>query len=655
KLKAFDPDRMLDMMLRPLRPLFTPVGMSLMILFVFAGVYTYSANFEYFRFTPADLFNLESILIILLSIAVFILMHEFAHALTCKFFGGQVKEMGFLLLYFQICFYSNLSDSWMFKRKSSRLAVIWAGLFFQMVIFAAAVFGWRMTVIGTVINQFFWLTANVCLFTLLFNLNPLIKLDGYYLLSEIVNIPNLRKLSFDYLRLRIKNLIGIDTIPTESDRKRQRIFLTYTVLAAIYSIGLIGYMATLAYRFLVDNLGGTGFVLFLILLTVIFKTPLMRTIRFIFNREVLRAVISKPRNLIVGGIFAVLLILVLFVVSFPRQVGGSVLVRPSAEYTITLLSEQGRLELNHRIGGHSRKYVTEHIQLSTGDLSVLRLTPLVKEGDIIQRGDTLAAIISTQVSTGLSAARAELERLRGELALAKSPPKPEEIKSVEAAVNAAKASVSQLETDISLNQSLFQKKLISNRELEKSQSDLTIAQSLLEESEARLRLLTSPPKPEEVAIIESKITTQEANINYLTTQEAAQVITSPIDGELVALYRNNLLFKVADMSQIEVAIPITDNYLEYVKSGAEIGLRVRSFPNSLFIGEVTHIAGSANAGSYNDTRARFEVYALLDNNDNFLRDGMSGYAKVSCGEASLFTIITERIKAFIRVEFWSWW
>ena len=73
-----------------------------------------------------------------------------------------------------------------------RYMVIWAGLFFQMVLFAMAVFGWRMTVIGTGVNHLFWLTANVCFLMLLFNFNPLIKLDGYYFLSEWVNIPNLR-------------------------------------------------------------------------------------------------------------------------------------------------------------------------------------------------------------------------------------------------------------------------------------------------------------------------------------------------------------------------------------------------------------------------------------------------------------------------------
>jgi len=655
KLKAFNPDRLLNVMLPPSRFLFQPWAVTLMMIFVLAGFLTYSANFDGFRFSPGELFNVGSIIVIIASLAFIIFIHEFAHALTCKYFGGQVYEMGFLLLYFQLCFYSNLSDSWLFRRKSSRLAVIWAGLFFQMVIFAAAVFGWRVTVVGTTINQVFWLIANVCFIMLLFNVNPLIKLDGYYLLSEMLNIPNLRSRSFGFIKHRIKRLIGVPSQQPGVTRRERRIFISYTILAGIYSILLIVYIAAIVYRFLVDNLGGAGFILFLLVLTVIFKNPIARTIKFFISREVMKALISRPRNLIVGGIVVIALILLLFIIPFPRQAGGAVVVRPISEYTITLLSQQGLLELNLREGGHKRRFNTEHIQLFTGDLAVLRLTPLVREGDVIRKGDTLTAIASNQVSSSLSAARSELERLKGELALAQSPPKPEETDKAQSEVNAAAINVEQLQREIERNLSLFEKKLISEQELEQSQWSLNLARSKLKEAKARLRLLKSPPKREEISILQSRITAQKANINYLVTQEAAQAITSPIDGILVALNRNNLLFKVADMSRVETAIPVTDNYLELIETEADIKLKVRTYPNDLFRGRVTHISYSADEKYYGDSRARFEVYATIDNKERQLKDGMSGYAKISCGRASLFTILTERIKSYIRVEFWSWW
>jgi len=655
KLKAFNPDRMLSLLLPPLRFLFHPLSLTVMILFILAGFSVYSANFESFKFDPRELYSVGSIIIVLLAVTLIILLHEFAHAFTCKYLGGQVREMGFLLLYFQICFYTNLSDSWMFRRKSHRLAVIWAGIFFQMTLFAVAVFGWRVTVVGTGVNHFFWISTNVCLLTLLFNFNPLIKLDGYYFLSEWIGIPNLRSKSFAYLKHVIRRAIGLHSPSVPATRREKRIFVLYTLLAGAYSILLIVIVAIIVYRFLVGLLGGTGFILFLILLALIFKGPIVQGLRFIGSREVMAALGTKPRNLIIGGIVIVAVIILVFIIPFSRNVGGDVVVRPVAEYAITLFSGQGLLEAKLRVGGLNRQFNTEHIQLSTGDLSVLRLTPLVKEGDVIMKGDTLAAIASTQVSSNLEAARAELERLQGELALAQSPPKPEEIASAQAAVGAAQASVDQLEKDNERNQSLYDKKLISGQELEHGQAVLDVARSALEEAEAKFRLLKSPPKPEEIGILKSKIATQEANISLLMSQADAQVIISPIDGMVTALYRDNLLFRVSDMSEIEVSIPITDNYLEYVEPDADVRIKVRTYPGRVFTGRVTHIANSADDAAYNDNRARFSVYAVIDNGDHTLRDGMSGYAKISCGKASLFTLFMDRVKSFIRVEFWSWW
>ncbi len=655
KLKAFDPEPLLNKLLPPLRFLYSPLSLLAMSIVIIAGLFTYAGNFDGFKFSPGQLFNVGSLLVITLSLGVIIILHEFAHALTCRYHGGQVREMGFLLLYFQICFYSNLSDSWLFTRKSQRLAVIWAGIFAQMVLFAVAVFGWRVTVVGTDPNQFFWLTANVCFISLLFNFNPLIKLDGYYFLSEWVNIPNLRSKSFLYLKNGIKKMLGAPYERAPSTARERRIFRYYVLFAGLYSVLLIGLIAFIVYRFLVDNLGGFGFILFLLLVVVIFKNPVQRAVQFITGPDVMKAVWTKPRNLIIGGIIIILVIVVLFLIPFPRRAGGDISIQPSAEFTITLLSGPGLLELNLREGGRIQNYKTEHIHLASGDLTVLELTPLKKEGELVRRNDTLALIASNQVTASLNAARAELERLRGELALKKAPPKQSQVDEVEAEIGAAQTNLQKLRKDAERNESLLEKNLISRQEFENTELNLELAESRLREARARLDLITSPPKPEEITILESQIITQEANIAYLISQESAQVITCPIEGEVVALYRNNLLFKIADMIPAEASVPVLDSYLDFIETGAPVKTRVRSFPDEIFDGEVIYISRSADLKNSPDSRARFQVLALMDNERQLLRDGMSGYAKISCGKASLFQIILERVMAFIRVEFWSWW
>ncbi|MFH1700417.1 MAG: hypothetical protein ABIE07_07495 [Candidatus Zixiibacteriota bacterium] len=655
KLKAFNPEGILNAIYPAVKFLFNPVAVTAMILLTFSGFLIYSANFYEFRFNPTAIFSLGSLVTIFIVLAFILLLHEFAHALTCRHYGGHVREMGFLLLYFQVCFYANLSDSWLFKKKSHRLAVLWAGLFFQMVMFSAVVFGWRVTVIGTGINHFFWLAANINLLVILINFNPLIKLDGYYLLSEIINIPNLRDRSFQYLRQGFKKFIGIDLSYRNPPKRQARIMLFYVIFASFYSLLLILYVGRAAYRFLVENLAGSGFLLFLVLLIIIFQKPVRQFIRFVTKREVLKAMAFKPRNIVIFTSVLIVAIVFLFIIPFQSQVGAGITIQPKAEFRIVHQSAQGRLDLYLRESGTERIFGTEHIQLSSGDLAVLRLVPLVKEGDIVKKGDTLATIISSQVLGNLDAARAELDRLQNEIALIQSPPKPEEITSAQAAVNAAKANVEQMQNDVDRNRSLFEKNLIARQEIEQSESYLIVAQSNLKEAQAKLELIKAPPKKEEIDILKSKISTQNASIRYLATQEAAQAIVTPIDGVIVAQYRDELLFKVADMSQAEITMPIADNFLKMIRTDADVSVKVRSFPSQLFNGQVIQISNSGDLAFSTDDRSRFPVYALLDNPDGVLQDGMSGYAKISCGKSSLFNILSNRIKSNLRVEFWSWW
>src|SRR5262249_7439794 len=110
--------------------------------------------------------------------------HEFAHGLTCKHYGKEVHELGFLLIYFQPAFYCNISEAWLLPKKSERLWVTFAGAFFEMFIWGLAAVIWRLTEPGTLPNFLALIVATTSAVKSFFNMNPLIKLDGYYLLSD---------------------------------------------------------------------------------------------------------------------------------------------------------------------------------------------------------------------------------------------------------------------------------------------------------------------------------------------------------------------------------------------------------------------------------------------------------------------------------------
>lgn len=120
-------------------------------------------------------------------------LHELAHGLTCKHFGGTCHEFGVMFLAFTPCLYCNVSDSWMFSNRWHRVAVSLAGIYVELVLAAVCTFLWWWSETGLL----HWICLDLmfvcCVSTILVNGNPLLKYDGYYVLSDLANVPNLRQ------------------------------------------------------------------------------------------------------------------------------------------------------------------------------------------------------------------------------------------------------------------------------------------------------------------------------------------------------------------------------------------------------------------------------------------------------------------------------
>src|SRR5688500_9520300 len=151
-------------------------------LFVLYGA-VLGARWDEFGAALASTYSLQaitltSIVVFWLTAALVILIHELGHAYACKHFGGEVRELGFMLLYFQPAFYCNVSDAWSFPERRARLWVTAAGSWIQLVAAAVAAVIWWAAAPGT-------LVAEVCAaamlvggaMTLLTNMNPLVPLD----------------------------------------------------------------------------------------------------------------------------------------------------------------------------------------------------------------------------------------------------------------------------------------------------------------------------------------------------------------------------------------------------------------------------------------------------------------------------------------------
>ncbi len=198
---------------------------------------------------------------ILLLIAGF--LHETAHGLACKHWGGEVHQMGFMLIYFTPAFYTDVSDLYLFDKDYKRFWVIFAGIWMETVLGAASMLVWSFTAPGTFVNSWAYKFLLMTSLTgLLMNLNPLMKYDGYYALCQILKIDNLREDSFDYMKQWLRHYLSGGRSPVERLSKRKhRIFLIYGPLAFVYRILWVSLFVLFLKNVAVSRLGIWGWVL----------------------------------------------------------------------------------------------------------------------------------------------------------------------------------------------------------------------------------------------------------------------------------------------------------------------------------------------------------------------------------------------------------
>ena len=170
------------------------------------------------------------------TLLVIILIHELGHTVTCKYFGGEVHEMGFMLVYFQPAFYANVNDAWTFPELRARLWVTAAGPWIEGVAATIAGIVWWLADPGTMLSQVALLAFLFGgIFSVLTNANPLMPLDGYFALSDWLEIPNLRHRAFAHIDWIVRRrLLRLEMpMPPATERER-RIFLLYGLAAIAY-------------------------------------------------------------------------------------------------------------------------------------------------------------------------------------------------------------------------------------------------------------------------------------------------------------------------------------------------------------------------------------------------------------------------------------
>lgn len=337
RFPAWDPDRYLARMERALRfaysSWFTALSLALFAFMIYVFVDRWSEigrdTLEFYNFTHKGFGDIAQFWVMFL---VLVFCHETAHGVTCKHFGGGVHQMGFNLVFLEPCFYVDVSELWVYATRWQRVAAMLAGLWVELIFCALATVVWWGTAPGTGAHEYAY---EVMLLTgvgsVLINLNPLIKLDGYYILTEILRIPDLKEQSTSLVTSWVKrNIFRLPVVAEYVPHRRRWLYVPYAVLSGIYSYGLLFFVIQFARNVFRGYSPEWAFVPALLLAYFIFRSRIRALVGFmkivyLDKRELLLSARHSPGV----AALAVVAVLLLFAPFWHDSVDGRFLLEPA--------------------------------------------------------------------------------------------------------------------------------------------------------------------------------------------------------------------------------------------------------------------------------------------------------------------------------------
>ena len=332
RFKGIDPERLLNWLYPKVRWFFSPATFVCCIMMAMLALSLVLVEFDVFRSklpTFQNFFSPTNAIFLAITLAFTKVFHEFGHGLACKHFGGECHEMGVMILVLTPCLYCNVSDSWMLPSKWHRAAIGAAGIYVEVVLASICTFIWWFTDEGLL----HYLCLNVMFIssvsTILFNANPLLRYDGYYIVSDLVEIPNLRQKATSILSRKMGQwFLGLE--PPDDPflpERNQMFFALYTVAAVIYRWFIMASILFFLYKVFEPyglKIVGQG-IAAMALWGLLFQ-PIYNLVKFFYVPGRFHKV-KKPRMYAaIGGI--VLVIVVIVWVPFPYSVMCPFVVEP---------------------------------------------------------------------------------------------------------------------------------------------------------------------------------------------------------------------------------------------------------------------------------------------------------------------------------------
>jgi putative peptide zinc metalloprotease protein len=249
------------------------------------------------------------------------IMHELSHAALCKRYGGNVRTMGAMLLMFTPLPYADVSTSWAFRNKWHRAAVGAAGMYSDIFFCSVATVLWAYSPPGLLNEVSMNLMFVTAVYTAFFNANPLMRFDGYYILSDLVGIPNLHAAAKKQVDATFKtSVLGeAETHVDHVSGRRKSFLLSFFCVSTVYRIIIMVGIV----KFVADQYFGLGLAVAIALMYSTFVLPIKKFLQPLGNPSFMAK--HKRKTLGIGGLFVCLgVAIALLPLSYAQKLDGVV-------------------------------------------------------------------------------------------------------------------------------------------------------------------------------------------------------------------------------------------------------------------------------------------------------------------------------------------
>lgn len=352
------------------------------VLAALLGLYLAARQWDTFAHTFLHFFSLEGAALAAVTLSLTKVLHEFGHAYTCKRYGCRVPTMGVAFLVLWPVLYTDASGAWRLTQRRQRLAIGAAGMGVELCLAAWATLAWSFLPDGMLRSAAFMLASTTWILTLAVNLNPLMRFDGYFLFSDLIDVPNLQERAFELARWRLREtLFGFgDTPPEHVEPWLRRVLLGYAFATWVYRFFLFLGIALLVYHFAFKLL---GLLLFAVEIVHFILRPIWGELRHWHQR---RKDYRMNRNTLISA-SVLLALLLLAALPWRGHVEAPALLR--AEQQALLLTPVGaRLQAIEVEPGQSVAAGQIVLRLQAPDLEH-ELTSLEREIELLRRQSSL--------------------------------------------------------------------------------------------------------------------------------------------------------------------------------------------------------------------------------------------------------------------------